>query len=218
VSEYPVDVLVSVTIVRPEEKLLLAALREAGLSAQTATPRHCAALLNGDAPAPGAVVLRNVAHSELASMCDRFEQAGIRTVNTPSAVRLCLSKDLQAIAYARHGVPHPPSRLAFSVDQVREQVAALGGDAVIKPVSGSWGRGIVRVVNEDQLVAWAGGREGVDPTGKAFPVVVQEYVPKPGYNERVIVVGEAPVVAYRQVSDAFRTNTHLGGTVRARGP
>ncbi len=207
------EVLVSVTMVRPEEQLLLRALRATGLTARTVTPRHTAAFLNDAAPRPRLVLLRNVSHRELATMSDRFEQAGIETLNTPGAVRLCLSKDLQAIAFRRAGVSHPQTHLAFSVDQVRQYVETLGGDAVLKPISGSWGRGVVRVADAAQLDAWAGGREGLDPLGKGFPVIVQEYVPKPGYNERVHVVGYRPVVAYRQVSPGLVTNTHQGGRV-----
>jgi [lysine-biosynthesis-protein LysW]--L-2-aminoadipate ligase len=207
------EVLVSVTVVRPEERLLLLALRATGLTARSVTPRHTAAILNDVAPRPRLVLLRNVSHRELASVSDRFEQAGIETLNPPDAVRLCLSKDLQAIAFARAGVPHPATRIAFSVEQVGEYVDALGGDAVVKPVSGSWGRGVVRIADAAQLDAWAGGRDGLDPAGKGFPVVVQQYVPKPGYNERVHVVGYRPVVAYRQISPGLRTNTHQGGRV-----
>lgn len=207
------EVLISVTLARPEEHLLLRALRATGLTARTVTARHTAAILNNAAPRPQMVLLRNVSHRELASMSDRFEQAGIETLNTPNAVRLCLSKDLQAIAFARAGVPHPVTHIAFTVDQVREYVDALGGDAVLKPVSGSWGRGVVRVADAAQLDAWAGGREGLDPAGKGFPVVVQQYIPKPGFNERVHVVGHRPVVAYRQVSPGLVTNTHQGGYV-----
>lgn len=212
-SERDADVLVCVTMLRPEEHLLLGALRSHGLNAQPATARQTAAVFNGTVAAPRAVLLRNVSHHELAGMCDRFEALGVTTVNSPDAVRLCLSKDLQAITFARHGIPHPRTSLAFTADQVYEQVAALGGDAVLKPVSGSWGRGVVRISDAAQLDAWTGGREALDAAGRAFPVVVQQFVPKPGYNERVHVIGDTAVVAYRQVSDTFRTNTRLGGTV-----
>jgi [lysine-biosynthesis-protein LysW]--L-2-aminoadipate ligase len=212
VNDHP-RVLVSVTKLRPEEHLLLAALRSAGLDAQPVTALQVAQVLNRAVPAPHAVLLRNLSHAELAGMCHRFAQAGIRTVNTPAAVTLCLSKDLQALAFRRAGVPHPDTRLAFSVAQVRDELEHLGGDAVVKPVSGSWGRGIVRIRDDAQFDAWAGGRDGLDPAGRAFPVLVQQYVPKPGYNERVHVIGDTAVVAYRQISDGFRTNTRLGGRV-----
>ncbi|GAA5061898.1 [lysine-biosynthesis-protein LysW]--L-2-aminoadipate ligase [Thermocatellispora tengchongensis] len=212
-SEPRADVLVSVTITRLEERMLLQALRAAGLTARAVKPRHTTAFLNDGALAPRLVILRNLSHRELRGMSDRFEHAGVPTLNTPHAVRLCLSKDLQAFAFARAGVPHPETRIAFSADQVREQVEALGGDAVIKPVSGSWGRGVVRVTTPAELAAWSGGWEAVDPGERSFPVIVQEHVPKPGFNERVIVVGDRPVVAYRQVSQDLRTNTHLGGGI-----
>ncbi|GGL05921.1 ATP-dependent carboxylate-amine/thiol ligase [Sphaerisporangium melleum] len=213
-SDAPADVLVSVTIMRPEERALLEAFRAAGLTAHSVTPRHAATFLNDRALAPRLVVLRNISHRELAGMSGRFEQAGIPTLNNPHAVRLCLSKELQALAFARAGVSHPRTLIAFSTEQVGEQVAALGGDAVVKPVSGSWGRGIVRVTGESEFAAWRGGWEALDPGERSFPVVVQQYVDKPGYNERVIVIGDRAVVAYRQVSDNLRTNTHLGGTVQ----
>ncbi|PZG00929.1 RimK family alpha-L-glutamate ligase [Micromonospora endophytica] len=200
-------------MVRPEERLLLGALRATGLTAQSAMPRHTAAVLNNAASPPRMVLLRNVSHRELAAMAARFEHADVETLNTPHAVRLCLAKDLQAIAFARHDVPHPRTHVAFTVEQVRTYVDALGGDAVVKPISGSWGRGIVRIADEAQFDAWVGGREALDPAGKEFPVVVQEYVPKPGFNERVHVVGDRPIVAYRQVGSGLRTNTHQGGAV-----
>lgn len=207
------QVLVSVTMLRPEEHLLLAALRAAGLDAQPATALQVAAVLNQAAPAPQAVLLRNLSHQELAGMCQRFTHAGIRTVNTPAAVTMCLAKDLQALAFTRAGISHPITRLAFSADQVHSEIEHLGGDAVVKPVSGSWGRGIVRIRDDEQFDAWAGGRDSIDAAARAFPVLVQEYVPKPGYNERVHVIGDTAVVAYRQISDGFRTNTRLGGHI-----
>jgi [lysine-biosynthesis-protein LysW]--L-2-aminoadipate ligase len=202
-------------MLRPEEHLLLAALRAAGLNAQPATALQVAPVLNQAVPAPQAVLLRNLSHQELAGMCQRFAHAGIPTINSPYAVTLCLSKDLQALAFTRAGIAHPVTRLAFSVDQARDEIEHLGGDAVVKPVSGSWGRGIVRIRDEEQFDAWAGGRDGLDPGARAFPVLVQQYVPKPGYNERVHVIGDTAVVAYRQISEGFRTNTRLGGRVES---
>ena len=70
------------------------------------------------------------------------------------------------------------------------------------------------MANAECVEAWAGGRESADAAGKLFPVVVQEYVDKPGHDLRVIVVGRTPVVAIQRVSDDWRTNTHLGAAVR----
>ncbi len=211
-SDHP-QVLVCVTMLRPEEHMLLEALRSAGLDAKPATALQVAPVLNRDVPAPRAVLLRNLSHQELAGMCQRFAHAGIRTVNSPAAVTLCLAKDLQAVTFARAGISHPVTRLAFSVDQAHAQIEHLGGDAVVKPVSGSWGRGIVRIRDDEQFDAWAGARDSLDAGARAFPVLVQQYVPKPGYNERVHVIGDTAVVAYRQISEGFRTNTRLGGRV-----
>jgi len=84
---------------------------------------------------------------------------------------------------------------------------------VVKPVSGSWGRGVTRLSTEEELEAWTGGRESADAAGKLFPVLVQQYVEKPGHDLRIVVVGTEPVVAIRRKSDNWRTNTHLGAQV-----
>jgi [lysine-biosynthesis-protein LysW]--L-2-aminoadipate ligase len=97
---------------------------------------------------------------------------------------------------------------------VREATAEVGWPAVVKPVSGSWGRGVTRLTDAHCMEAWIGGRESADAAGKFFPVVVQEYVEKPGHDLRVVVVGREPVVAIRRVSDEWRTNTHLGAEVQ----
>lgn len=206
------EVVLSVTMLRPDEKLLLDALRRAGLRVAPALQRDRAGALSGR-QRPTAAVIRNLSHADAVDAARRLEHAGVRTVNTSAAIELCNDKGLQALAFEEHGIAHPLSLHAYTVEQVREAIDEVGWPAVIKPVSGSWGRGICRIVNDDCLDAWVGGRESTDPAGKLFPVLVQRYVDKPGHDLRVVVVGADPVVAIRRVSDDWRTNTHLGATV-----
>lgn len=207
------DVLLSMTMLRPDEKLLLNALRAEGLTVVPGLLEDIAAVVSGRVATPAVAVIRNLSHREAIGVAHRLEHVGMRVVNRPSAIEICNDKGLQALLFARHGVPHPVSHHAFSYAQVREAVAAVGWPAVVKPVSGSWGRGVTRVVNDDCLDAWVGGRESADAAGKLFPVLVQEYVDKPGHDLRVVVVGRTPIVAIRRVSDDWRTNTHLGAEV-----
>ena len=72
---------------------------------------------------------------------------------------------------------------------------------------------MTKLVNGEHVEAWVGGRESADADGKLFPVLIQEYVDKPGHDLRVVVVGRTPVVAIRRVSTGWRTNTHLGAEV-----
>jgi [lysine-biosynthesis-protein LysW]--L-2-aminoadipate ligase len=207
------QVLVSVTMLRPEEKLLLGALRETGLTARSLLVEDLAGVVAGDAGPPALALIRNLSHREAISVSRRLEHAGITTLNRAATIETCNDKGLQALLFARHGIPHPVTRHAFSYDQVRASVAELGMPAVVKPVSGSW-RGVTKMANAECVEAWAGGRESADAAGKLFPVVVQSYVDKPGHDLRVVVVGRTPVVAIQRVSDDWRTNTHLGAEVK----
>ncbi|WAP55135.1 RimK family alpha-L-glutamate ligase [Streptomyces luomodiensis] len=207
------DVLLSVTVLRPDERRLLDALRAQGLTARPVLPPDIAEVLSDETARPEIVLLRNLSHREAIGTARRLEQAGIETLNSPSAIEVCNDKGLQALLFARHGVPHPVTRHAFSYDQVRSAVVELGQPVVVKPPSGSWGRGVTRLADEGELEAWTGGRESADAAGKLFPVLVQEYVDKPGHDLRVVVIGETPVVAFRRKSDNWRTNTHLGAEV-----
>jgi [lysine-biosynthesis-protein LysW]--L-2-aminoadipate ligase len=208
------QVLLSVTMLRPDEKLLLGALRDEGLTARPLLVKDLAEVVGGRTGPPGLVLIRNLSHREAISVSRRLEHAGATTLNRSSTIETCNDKGLQALLFERHGVPHPVTRHAFSYEQVHASVAELGLPAVVKPVSGSWGRGVTKMANAECVEAWAGGRESADAAGKLFPVVVQEYIDKPGHDLRVVVVGRTPVVAIQRVSTDWRTNTHLGAEVR----
>jgi len=208
-----IDVLLSITMLRPEEKLLLQALRARGLTARPALPKDLAGIMAGQVAAPALALIRNLSHREAVGVARRLEHIGTHTINSTAAIEVCNDKGLQALVFSRHDIPHPVSRHAFDDEQVREAVAELGWPAVLKPMSGSWGRGVTRLVNEECVDAWIGGREAADARGKLFPVLVQQYVDKPGEDLRVVVVGETPVVAIQRISTGWRTNTHLGARI-----
>ncbi|MEU8702510.1 RimK family alpha-L-glutamate ligase [Streptomyces sp. NPDC048680] len=207
------EVLLSVTMLRPDEKLLLSALREEGLNARPLLAADLAEVVAGVKPPPAFAMIRNLSHRDAVGVARRLECTGVTTLNRADAIETCNDKGLQALLFARHSIAHPVSRHAFGYDQVRTTVAELGLPAVIKPVSGSWGRGVTKVTDSDSVEAWVGGRESADAGGKLFPVLVQEYIDKPGHDLRVVVVGRTPVVAIQRVSDHWRTNTHLGARV-----
>lgn len=208
-----IDVLLSVTVLRPDERRLLDALRAQGLTAQPALAADIGNLLAGRARPPRLALIRNLSHRDALNVARRLEHAGVDVLNRSSAIEVCGDKGLQSLVFARCGITHPVTHHAFSYGQVESAAADLGWPVVVKPVSGSWGRGVTRLNGADELRAWGGGRETGDAEGKHFPVVVQEYIDKPGHDLRVVVIGEDPVVAFRRVSTDWRTNTHLGASV-----
>ncbi len=207
------EVLLSVTMLRPDEKLLLEALRTQGLTARPALLEDLAEVVAGHVAPPGLALIRNLSHREAIGVARRLEYVGCATLNRAATIETCNDKGLQALLFAQNGIPHPESLHAFSYAQVREAVGRLGWPSVLKPVSGSWGRGVTKMANEECVDAWVGGRESADAAGRLFPVLVQQYIDKPGHDLRVVVVGRTPVVAIQRVSQDWRTNTHLGAEV-----
>jgi [lysine-biosynthesis-protein LysW]--L-2-aminoadipate ligase len=207
------DVLLSLTMLRPDEKLLLKALRAQGLAVQSALAEDLGPVVAGRTALPRLSLIRNLSHREAVGAARRLEHLGVQTLNRASTIEVCNDKGLQSLLFARHHIAHPKSQHAYSYDQVREAAAELGWPAVLKPVSGSWGRGVTKLDNGECVEAWVGGRESADAGGKLFPVLIQEYVVKPGHDLRVVVVGSTPVVAIRRSSTDWRTNTHLGAEV-----
>ncbi|MFF7209879.1 RimK family alpha-L-glutamate ligase [Streptomyces sp. NPDC008238] len=212
-SDAGFEVLLSATVLRPDEKLLLEALRSRGLAVRPVLLEDLAGLVTGRKKPPALALIRNLSHREAVNVARRLEFSGVPALNRATTIETCNDKGLQALLFGRHGVPHPESFHAFSYAQVRESVGQVGLPAVIKPVSGSWGRGVSRMTSGECVEAWIGGRESADAAGKLFPVLVQRYVDKPGHDLRVVVVGRTPVVAIRRVSPDWRTNTHLGAEV-----
>jgi [lysine-biosynthesis-protein LysW]--L-2-aminoadipate ligase len=207
------EVLLTVTMLRPDEKLLLNAIRATGLEVQTVLPADLGEVLSPGNRVPGLAVIRNLSHRQAIDAAQRLRHVGVRTLNSASAIEVCNDKGLQALLFAGNGVAHPQSRHAFNYQQVRDAAETLGWPAVLKPVSGSWGRGVTKLFDQDSVEAWAGGHESGDAAGKNFPVIVQQYIEKPGHDLRVVVVGRKPVVAFKRSSADWRTNTHLGATV-----
>jgi [lysine-biosynthesis-protein LysW]--L-2-aminoadipate ligase len=200
-------------MLRPDEKLLLEALRAEGLNVRTALPEDMAGVLAGLSAPPGLALIRNLSHREALGVARRLEYVGVETLNRAATIETCNDKGLQALLFAQHNIPHPVSLHAYSYEQVRKAVSELGWPAVVKPVSGSWGRGVTKMTDQECVDAWIGGRESADTAGKLFPVLVQAYIDKPGHDLRVVVVGRTPVVAIQRVSADWRTNTHLGAEV-----
>ena len=155
-------------------------------------------------------------------------------VNPLSIELFCESKIRTLLAFQKAGIGIPET--VYVACNVKEQMAGgkefdytqtivdliegqLGdGKIVLKPDSGTHGRGIVLV---DGLDALKGELEGVRPSIiNPSGVVAQEFIPKWFYDLRIIVWKEkgspyrcAPTAMVRGGFTDFRTNAHLGNMI-----
>jgi ribosomal protein S6--L-glutamate ligase len=132
----------------------------------------------------------------------QLEAAGTPVVNKPRALEIAIDKYLSLALLARAGIRVPETIIVQGEASARHAWDQLGGSCVAKPLFGSRGRGISRVSSDSEATAIGAG-------GVAY---LQEFIPHPGWDLRILVVGD-DAFAMRRVAAAgeWRTNVSLGG-------
>lgn len=135
---------------------------------------------------------------------------GIRSFNSFETAAICADKVRTSIALTRSGIPQPHTRVAFTPDSAMQAIEDVKYPAVLKPVTGSWGRLLARVHNRDSAEAILEHRQTLGDYNHHI-YYVQEYVDKPGRDIRAFVVGDRTIAAIYRASNHWITNTARGG-------
>jgi [lysine-biosynthesis-protein LysW]---L-2-aminoadipate ligase len=202
------------TIVRPEEKAILAAAEHRGASVVRFDDRDVTFGLERPDGLPPVVVNRSVSHTRAVYAGRCFEHYGVRTVNEPDVLELAGDKVRTSLRLAEKGVPTPRTIVALSAEAATKAIEAIGYPAVLKPAIGSWGRLLAKVDNREAAEQILEHKEALaSPIHSVF--YVQEYVEKPGRDLRAFVVGDAVVAAMFRRSSDWRTNSARGAVAEA---
>jgi len=208
---------VLVSHLRTEEKAIFGSARAKGIDITPVFDRKIVLDLSNlerDANQgfPYDVVLdRSVAHSRALYTLKALESWGIPTLNHTAAVQICDDKALCSVALGAAGVPTPRTLLAFSIESALEACEMLGYPAVLKPVTGSWGRLLAKVNGPQQAKALLEQKVTLGSYQHAL-FYVQEYQEKPGRDIRVFVVGDRVLAASYRSADHWITNTARGAS------
>jgi [lysine-biosynthesis-protein LysW]--L-2-aminoadipate ligase len=205
-----------ITYLREEEKLILKAARERGIQITTLLERKLvldmAAHTATEAGIDVEVVLdRCVAHLPAGYALKIFERWGIPTINPAAATAICDDKALCSVALERAGVRTPRTLLAFSIESALEACEQIGYPAVLKPVTGSWGRLLTKVNGPEQARIILEQKKELGSMHHSI-FYVQEYLEKPGRDIRAFVIGERVIAASYRTSEHWITNTARGAT------
>ena len=122
------------------------------------------------------------------------------------------NKMLTSLALVASGVPSPLTSVSTSYEVAMKQFSEkFHGRAVLKPVTGSWGRMIALMNDPEAAMAILEDREYMYPLYSIF--YMQEYVKRPPRDIRTFVIGERVVGGiYRyQPEGDWRTNAAIGG-------
>ena len=202
------------TIIRPEEKWILAAAEARGLDIERLSDADLTFGLDPPADRPSVVLNRSVSHTRAVYAGWCFDHYGIPTVNAPAVVELAGDKVRTSLRLAERHIPTPRTVVALSEEAAMKAIEQIGYPSVLKPSVGSWGRLMAKVDNPEQATQIL---EHKSALGSAVHSVfyVQEFVPKPGRDLRAFVVGDEVVGAMYRRSTEWRTNTARGGAVEA---
>jgi [lysine-biosynthesis-protein LysW]---L-2-aminoadipate ligase len=202
------------TIIRPEEKAILAAAEARGIAVQRIDDGQTTFGLERPDGLPDVVVNRSVSHTRSLYATRCFAHYGVPTVNSPDVTELAGDKILTSLRLAERGIPTPRTVIALSPEAAMRAIAEVGYPAVLKPAVGSWGRLMAKVDNAEDAQQILEHKAAL--TSPVHSVIyVQEYVPKPGRDLRVFVVGDEVVAAMYRRSADWRTNAARGATTEA---
>ncbi len=209
-----------VTHIRAEEKLLITAFQARGIEPDIILDRDVNLDLIAGAGqlAPsgaawgeyGVVLERCVSTSRGMYLQAILNAWGIPTINSYATASVCADKLLTTLALARADVPQTAARVAFEDDSAVAAVEQIGYPAVLKPVTGSWGRLLARVNDRDSAEAIIEHRQTLG-SYQHHIFYVQPYVNKPGRDIRAFVVGDETICAIYRTSPHWITNTARGG-------
>ena len=210
----PVRLGVLVSYLRAEEKAILAAARDRGVAVTPIFDRQLVLdLSSADAPGSGfdfdVVLDRCVAHSRSGYTLRALQRWGIPTLNGAEAVRLCDDKAENSLVLEAAGIPTPRTLIAFDVESAIRACEIVGYPAVLKPVTGSWGRLLARANGPEQARAILEQKKELGSFHHAI-FYVQEHVAKPDRDIRVYVVGERVLAASYRTAKHWVTNAARG--------
>jgi [lysine-biosynthesis-protein LysW]---L-2-aminoadipate ligase len=139
-----------------------------------------------------------------------LEFMDVPVLNKLSVANQCGNKMFMTLMLKKHNVPTPKTYFSFSSESALENLEKVEYPIVIKPVIGSWGRGVMQIKDKDTADALFEIRDITDsPHDRIF--YLQELINRPPRDIRVITVGDEPIAAmYRKSSGGFKTNIALG--------
>ena len=136
-----------------------------------------------------------------------LEAAGVRMINSPKGMECAIDKFLTLARCQRAGIRIPETLCCESAAQALEQFQAWGNVAVIKPLFGAEGRGILHLTDPETARRVFRAWEQIGAV-----ITLQRFIQSGGTDLRVLLLGGEPLGAFRRTATVdFRTNCALSG-------
>ncbi len=158
------------------------------------------------------VLQRTISHYRGLYYSFVLENQGHYVINSFVSSLICGNKLLTTQLLAKSGIPTPKTYVAFSQESAVDIMEKMGYPVVLKPIVGSWGRMVAKIINREQAESLLEARELLtDPQQQIY--YIQEYIKRPPRDIRGIVVNGRVITAYYryQPEGDWRTNIARGG-------
>ena len=141
-----------------------------------------------------------------------LESKGLEVINSMDVSLTCGNKLLTTLKLEKANVPTPRTLFSFTAEGAIGSLQTIGYPAVLKPVTGSWGRMVVKLNDKETAQAMIEMRSKIEgPLNQLF--YIQEMVDRPPRDIRTIVAGDKIIASiYRHAAPGeWRTNVSVGG-------
>ncbi len=212
-----VEVSIICDKVRFEEKMLYEKTQTKGIKSSIVDAKTLTIGTDSkskDFPLGDIILQRSVSYYRGLYLTACLEFLGFKVINRFEVGQTCGNKLITSIRLAENKIPSPKTQFAFSAESGLENIKKTGFPVVLKPIIGSWGRGIypLRDLETASMIVEM-REEDNSPLSRIY--YIQEMVDRPPRDIRCIVIGDQAVTAiYRYSSQSeWRTNVARGGNV-----
>lgn len=140
----------------------------------------------------------------------QLNSAGVLLVNSPRSIEAAVDKYLSLALLQQAGLPVPATFVCQDLATAMKGFHELGESVVVKPIFGSLGRGLVRLQTRDEAASYF--RKLIEEQRVIYQ---QEFITHPGYDVRLLVLGERVWGMKRKNSRHWITNISQGGVGEA---
>lgn len=194
---------------RLDEKRLLEALERRGVACEHVDTRALWSALDGPARRWRGALNREIGMVRALYAARTLEACGVPVLNTAAAIETCGDKWRTSLALAAAGLPVPRTALALTPGAALAALEEIGYPALLKPVTGSWGRLIVQLRDAEMAGEVLEYVEAL-PGPQSRLCYVQEFIATPGRDIRAIVIGGEFLGAVYRISGGIRANVARG--------
>lgn len=201
--------------IRFEEKTIYSKIKEKGLDASLVDGKSITfdtEATNLDPVFGDIIFQRMISYNRGLYLTYCLEQLGLPVINSFNVSEICGNKLITSIVLKKNNVPTPKTTFAFSAESARECMKNLGYPLVVKPIIGSWGRGVYQIKDQSMAEMLLDTRQNNDNSFSRI-YYFQELIDRPTRDVRCIVIGDEIVASvYRYSSEnEWRTNVAVGG-------